>query len=207
MTFIKGQMSLMKGKTKISGLYPKRCGFQVGHPKYTSVGDFKKGLVPHNAGSGKWLELKCLECGKEFKIRDCHNGRGRGKYCSRKCFTKAKTIYELTPDERFTYQLRQLDEYKKWHMDCLRKNWFECQICKSKEKLEVHHKKSFRELVIEFLQKYKQFSLIEDKETLVRLTFNYEPFWDIDNGITYCRKCHRSIEMKIRMEIKEKIWQ
>jgi predicted nuclease of restriction endonuclease-like RecB superfamily len=41
--FKKGCQSLMKGKTKKAGLYPKRCGFQVGHKKYTSAGDFKKG--------------------------------------------------------------------------------------------------------------------------------------------------------------------
>jgi predicted nuclease of restriction endonuclease-like RecB superfamily len=40
--FKKGEPSLMKGKTKVAGLYPKRCGFQVGHKKYGGK-DFKKG--------------------------------------------------------------------------------------------------------------------------------------------------------------------
>jgi predicted nuclease of restriction endonuclease-like RecB superfamily len=40
--FKKGCQSLMDGKTKEAGLYPKKCGFQVGHKKYTSAGDFKK---------------------------------------------------------------------------------------------------------------------------------------------------------------------
>jgi predicted nuclease of restriction endonuclease-like RecB superfamily len=41
--FKKGIPSLMKGRTKASGNFPKGCGFQVGHKKYTSAGDFKKG--------------------------------------------------------------------------------------------------------------------------------------------------------------------
>lgn len=40
--FVKGMVSLNKGKTKEAGLYPERCGFQVGHRKYTGR-DFKKG--------------------------------------------------------------------------------------------------------------------------------------------------------------------
>lgn len=40
--FKKGMVSLMTGKTKEFGLYPNRCGFQVGHKKCGGR-DFKKG--------------------------------------------------------------------------------------------------------------------------------------------------------------------
>lgn len=205
MTFIKGQISLMKGKTKEAGLYPKNCGFQVGHGKYTSVGDFKKGEPSWNKGTATIIDCKCLECGKEFKINKCHTKRkNRGKYCSRECFIKAITIYEKSPGEKFIHYLRQLNEYKEWRMNCLKRDWFRCQECYTKENLEVHHIKSFTELIIEFLQEYNQFSPAEDWETLLRLATNYKLFWDINNGQTLCEKHHKSLTMKVRMDIK---WQ
>ena len=168
-------------------------GFQKGHPKYTSKGDFKKGNIPHNAGTSVWLECKCQECGNDFKIRECHSGRERGKYCSRKCYFKAKTIYKLSPTERFVHRFRQLDKYGNWRISCLKRDWFRCQECFTKDNLEVHHIKSFTELVIEFLQEYSQFSPLDDAETLLRLAIFYKPFWDINNGKTYCESHHKSL--------------
>jgi 5-methylcytosine-specific restriction endonuclease McrA len=96
------------------------------------------------------------------------------------------------------HQLRQLDEYKKWRMDCLKRDWFRCQECFTKDNLEVHHIKSFTELVIECLQEYNQFSPIEDKETLFRLATKSSNLWDINNGKTLCEHHHKSLTMKLR---------
>ena len=35
---------------------------------------------------------KCLKCGKEFRIKPSRVKKGRGKYCSRKCFCSGKRI-------------------------------------------------------------------------------------------------------------------
>jgi len=196
--FIKCCQSLMDGKTKELGLYPKKCGFQVGHKKYSSIGDFKKGMTTWNKGTLILVDKICLECSKEFKVRQDQVQRGGGKYCSRKCFTKAKTIYELSPGERFIHQLRHLDEYKTWRMDCLKRDWFRCQECSTKNNLEVHHIKSFTELVIGFLQEYDQFRPLEDKEILMRLATKYNKLWEIDNGKTLCESHHKSLTMKLR---------
>ena len=32
---------------------------------------------------------------------------------------------------------------------------------------------------------------IEDKETLVRLSITWRPFWDVNNGKTLCEDCHK----------------
>jgi len=246
--------------------------FKIGHQKYTTKGEFKKGHIGWNAGTSIWLEFNCLICGKKFKTRKCHTHNGIAKYCSKKCCDVAKkgqirldmrqrTIkicqqcgisFEIRPCEKdkkfcsrkcvnnsrigikrlpFTQEhkdligkanklaphpsgkyhshwkggitplyniFRNLDEYKKWRMDCLKRDWFKCQKCNSKIKLEVHHIKSFAELVAEFLQEYNQFSPFEDRDTLIRLAFNWQPFWDIDNGITYCQKCHKSLRRKVK---------
>jgi hypothetical protein len=248
--------------------------FKIGHPRYTTKGDFRKGHIPWNANTAIRIDVECLQCDKDFKIRKQQYDRGRGKYCSKECFIKSlkkrnpwnKSIkiikiclqcnknFEVRACEEyrkfcskkcadnfrkgkkgtpFTKEhkrkigeanklaphlkgkkhpnwkggitpliciLRTLDEYKEWRMECLKRDYFRCQECFSKEKLEVHHLKLFRILVTDFLQEYSQFSIIEDKETLLRLAINYKPFWDLDNGIVYCIEYHRIAESKMKRE-------
>ena len=87
--------------------------------------------------------------------------------------------------------IRMITEYKLWRIQVLKKDDYTCQECYHRGKpLEVHHIKEFVILLHEFLQQYNQFSPIEDKETLIRLSITYEPFWDVNNGKTLCKKCH-----------------
>lgn len=67
-------------------------------------GDFQKGNIPWNKGikcpktskeknpnwKGGKVKTKCLQCSKEFETNPCWIKRGRGKYCSLKCFCKSK---------------------------------------------------------------------------------------------------------------------
>lgn len=94
--------------------------------------------------------------------------------------------------------IRHLDENKDWRIGIFQRDHYTCQECNQNGgNLEAHHKKAFVSIFRKFLQKYNQFSPIEDKETLVRLAFTYEPFWDIDNGITLCKKCHDLTRKKV----------
>jgi 5-methylcytosine-specific restriction endonuclease McrA len=58
-------------------------------------------------------------------------------------------------------------DYAEWHNECLRRDWYHCQICESKERLEVHHVKAYKD--------YPQERL------------------NLDNGITLCKKCHLEV--------------
>jgi len=89
--------------------------------------------------------------------------------------------------------IRGMSEYKQWRESVFERDNYTCQECfKRKSTLNPHHqKKSFKQILNEFLQKYNQFSLIDDKETLVRLSWSYEDFWDINNGVTLCEDCHK----------------
>jgi 5-methylcytosine-specific restriction endonuclease McrA len=94
------------------------------------------------------------------------------------------------------YQLlRNCEAYYNWRKQVYKRDFFKCQECGTiGHNLIAHHKISFKQLMNEFLKMYNQFSPIEDRETLFRLAVKYEPFWDITNGITVCRKCHWKIE-------------
>jgi len=125
---------------------------------------------------------KCMDCGKQLKAY----GSIRCSHCAKIGKLHARWT-GLTPLARL---IRNLSEYKWWRMGCLHRDNLTCQECGSKYLLEAHHKKPFVELLLEFLYEYNQFSPIEDKETLVRLAMKWQPFWDVDNGKTLCRKCH-----------------
>lgn len=90
-------------------------------------------------------------------------------------------------------KIRRLPEYSIWRKAIFERDNYTCQQCfKKGGDLEAHHNiETFAKLLIEFLNQYNQFSPYEDKEILVRLAITYKPFWDINNGITYCKVCHR----------------
>jgi len=88
--------------------------------------------------------------------------------------------------------IHSLSEYEYWRKYILIRDNYTCQNCnKNGGYLEVHHIKPFREIFNEFIKEYDQFSPIEDKETLVRFAIKYKPFWDISNGKTLCKDCHK----------------
>ena len=90
--------------------------------------------------------------------------------------------------------IRNLWEYKAWRLDVYKKEDCICRACGHKgHDNHAHHLIPFSVLVGEFLQKYNQFSPIEDKDTLVRIAITYEPFWDIENGIVLCKECHANV--------------
>ena len=102
--------------------------------------------------------------------------------------------------------IRSLSEYKQWRFEVFERDDYTCQECfKRGCYLEAHHKKQFAKLFAEFLKEYDQFSPLEDKETLVRLAIKYKPFWDITNGQTLCKDCHKLETFNlITKKIKEK---
>jgi len=105
----------------------------------------------------------------------------------------------------FHEALRSLFEYREWRNAIFQRDNYICNMCKIRGgKLQAHHKKQMALLVIEFLKEYNQFSLLEDREILIRLAQNYKPFWDLDNGITICKNCHNKLKKERYNEYTQK---
>jgi len=79
--------------------------------------------------------------------------------------------------------IRDSDVYLLWRQRVLLRDNFTCQGCGSNDRLEAAHKKSFKKLL-------EEASLYLPLLNLYDAAMLYTPMWEIDNGITYCRKCH-----------------
>jgi len=156
---------------------------------------YKKGK---NSSSWRGGEIKriCLICHKEFHIRSCVIKKGGGKFCSTKCFgiwvsmnKRGKNSYlwkgGITP---IIKQIRNSNKYKQWRQDIFIRDDFTCQKCgQVGGELEAHHIKSFSKLIQEVKKYLPLLSLYEG-------AMIYTPLWNLKNGITLCKKCHRRIK-------------
>jgi len=113
----------------------------------------------------------CENCGKVFSKALCHIIKNKHITCSKEC---GYTVRNTTPwnkgmrtvhnKDRHYKRARWTSEYADWHNICLKRDWYHCQLCGSKIKLEIHHIKSYKDYPEERIS--------------------------IDNGITLCKKCH-----------------
>lgn len=84
-------------------------------------------------------------------------------------------------------RIRDLKSYWTWRNTILNRDNKECIECSYKENLEVHHKITLKSLIDNYCEKNK--ILVKN---LTKLNLNDEYFYKLDNGITYCKTCHRN---------------
>lgn len=90
------------------------------------------------------------------------------------------------PEDRITpiYRaIRTSDKYKDWEHSVKLTFNFTCQYCQVRGgNLVSHHIKKFADII-----KENDIKTLEESSECVEL-------WDINNGITYCKKCHDSLK-------------
>jgi len=83
--------------------------------------------------------------------------------------------------------IRSSQEYLQWRNKIFIQDNFTCAICRKRGgNLNIHHKKDFASL----LQYYEITNLKEALEC--------PELWDVNNGVTVCRKCHEKIHYGIK---------
>lgn len=78
-------------------------------------------------------------------------------------------------------QIRSCFQYRQWRSDVFTKDDFTCQQCFQRGgQLETHHIISFSKII-----EKNRIKTLED-------ALNCEELWNINNGITLCKKCHNN---------------
>ena len=127
---------------------------------------------------GGKIKKVCEYCGKEFSVFPC---RKNARFCSCKCNASSRTGEKSSNwqggVDLENKRIRKSLEYEIWRNSVYGRDNFTCQICGKKcRKKDIisHHIKSFSEYP--------------------KLRF------DIDNGITLCRGCHKKVHKEIGYE-------
>lgn len=72
----------------------------------------------------------------------------------------------------------------------LKRDRYCCQLCGSKDHLQVHHKKHFTDILHRILDEHKDLDPIKDQNELYTIALQDSEFNDLNNLITYCKECH-----------------
>lgn len=130
----------------------------------------------------KKIELNCVVCNKIFLI--CPSRLDRAKYCSKICHGKNTIAKSCNGENNPNWKggrstrakkLRNCKKYKEWRTNIFQRDDYTCQMCSKRGSyLEAHH-------IIKFAD------CLNKEENKI---------FDIDNGITLCKKCHNTVKRK-----------
>jgi len=132
------------------------------------------------------IKKTCIECGKPFKTKSNHS-----KFCSQKCYWDS--LSKRKGDKTSNWQggitpiiqkIRNSEKYNKWRQEVFVKDNFTCHKCNTRGGyLHAHHIKGFSVIINEIKANLPLLGLYE-------ASMIYTPLWDIQNGVTLCKKCH-----------------
>jgi hypothetical protein len=132
------------------------------------------------AWTGGMITKKCETCGKEFKTFQCLKDRSR--FCSNKCMEDWLST-ALRGENHYNWKggvsgERKLEmsrrEYMEWRRLVFEHDHYTCQKCGDKRghNLQAHH--------------------------IERWVDNHALRFDVNNGITLCRDCHKAAHRKVK---------
>ena len=142
----------------------------VGHSEATklkiSQNNYWKGKVGEKSSQWKGGKPNCIECGKKLAAYSA-------KFC-KSCKQKGNRNQSWKGGvAKYRDLIRRTDQYKLWRDSVFQRDQYLCQMpnCDKIERyLQVHHIKTFAKFP--------------------------ELRFEVSNGITLCKKCHRSINRK-----------
>lgn len=125
----------------------------------------------------KYCEYKvCLECQQEFAVNKSYDLKVK-KFCSKSCHYKANR--KIRGKDHFNYKgnmrrgeqtTRHWADYVQFKKEVHIRDENKCCLCLSKGKLDVHHIDGWMN--------------------------NKEKRFDVDNGISFCKKCHKNVHKR-----------
>lgn len=128
----------------------------------------------------KWVGRKeyiCMTCGQ--KITD--KTTIKRKFCSMSCKAKYFFTGERNPRWKggissWKDSVKSTDEYKRWRMKVFQRDRFTCRKCFHRSKASKAHGDKSSDIHAHHIEPMRE---------------NKERWFEVDNGITLCVKCHR----------------
>jgi hypothetical protein len=124
---------------------------------------------------GGRVELTCKNCGKSFVVKKSRKEKQNPQFCSKDCYEKyghekmrGLSHWNWKGGVNRKNHRRETKQYKEWRLSVYRRDHFKCQDCGkhcNQKNIVAHHLKGW--------SKYPKLR------------------YEISNGITLCRKCHR----------------
>lgn len=145
---------------------------------------------------------RCIcECGNTVDVRSGDLQKGYTQSCG--CLQKER-ISETHSGERshfwrggitpLSHAIRSCTFSKEWRNLVFVRDDYTCQHCSKRGvHLHAHHIRFFSTL----MENYNIITLAE--------ALQCEPFWDIDNGVTLCKKCHKKEHARLKTVEKNSI--
>lgn len=145
-----------------------------------------------------YINDKSNNCGKIARIYNVHKTTissvlKKNGILIEQSFGKRNPAYKggITP---LHTRIRHCEKSNIWRKTCMERDCYKCRFTGQNGSLQVHHyPKTFSEIFKDFLLLYSNLDPIKDLNELLELCQNYEPFWNIDNGITVCNKIHKQL--------------
>lgn len=163
---------------------PSREGSKISDKQKEKISKALKGKKTWNTGLTKEKDERVKKIaekntGKKLtfeqkkKIGDAHRGEKSHRW-------KGGTT-------AFGLIIRGCFQYRQWRSDVFTRDNFTCQHCGDNKggNLEAHHIKEFKKIL-------KENNIRTFEESLL-----CEELWNINNGLTLCRECHRKLSRKI----------
>jgi hypothetical protein len=147
-------------------------------PIYTIYKELKSTGIKRNNIRISKKQIICYTCNKKFYDTISQIKRSKRRFCSKKCYTawqkskdnkgiKHPNWVDGGKHEDYLNHLRKSDDWKIWRSKIFQRDNYICQLCGDRGlELHPHH--------------------IKQKCDFPDLIF------DINNGITLCKECHRS---------------
>ena len=93
-------------------------------------------------------------------------------------------------------RIRHCERSEFWRKACMERDDYKCRITGEGGRLEVHHYPiQFSKMFNAFLAENPDLNPIADCDELFLLAQDYEPFWNIDNGMTVTAELHKRLHM------------
>lgn len=173
-----------------------------GKPIYKHGGRCKECAAIARTTGRTMVKFNCTYCGNVREIiKSDYNENSENHYCNKKCeglhrretMPRGKDHWNYKGTTPIYQAIRTLRQYKEWRTKVFERDNYVCRMCdKNSIELMVHHIRTIREII--------QFYGIENSMDAE----NCNELWNVNNGITVCKDCHKKIHKQERLTKKYK---